>query len=378
MSRSKTETKRFRQACYINFTIEKKIPDPCGPEFGFTRIVACFIEKLIIEQNCRAGTARGYCDAINELFTRRNFPVPADFNDSQNVITTQLKALQGEEDIARQRAPLTDEIFVQLKKLADSSPQDSVYRVVFDWFCMNRLLGLRGSEYAQRTQNCIDVYEYASSNKVVKAFIPKDLIFYDKQGSAITSHGEHVYPSLGKVKVRFRIQKNRQNGQTITIVTDTAHTDIDAVHAAYRIFLRARRLGQSDEEPMGVFVNKQNQKKYLTLNLIKDVLQEAAKIVHPDWSAEEISRLSSHSGRVWALVFLSEANQKPDFIKARLRWLGDSYRLYLRDTAAINVQHNNALQEASDRIAALLGNNINVLPTVVPVDEQMGIIDDMD
>jgi len=332
----------------------------------------------MISHNCRAGTARGYCDAINKLFTKRNFQIPADFSDSQNVVTMQLKALKAEENIARQRAPLTDEIFAQLEKFSNSSPQDSVYRVVFDWFCINRLLGLRGSEYAQRTQNSIDVHEYISGNKVVKASIRPDWIFYDRQGRKIVNHGEHVYPSLGKLKVRFRIQKNRQNGQTITIVVDTAHTDIDAVHAAYRIFLRSIRLEQSDEEPMGVFINKHNQKKYLTLNLIKEVLQEAAKIVHPDWSVEEINRLSSHSGRVWALVLLSEANQKPDFIKARLRWLGDSYRLYLRDTAAINVQHNNVLQEASDRVTTLLGNNINVLPTVVPIDEQMGIIDDMD
>jgi hypothetical protein len=33
----------------------------------------------------------------------------------------------------------------------------------------------------------------------------------------------------------------------------------------------------------------------------------------------------------------------PDFIKSQLRWLGDSYRLYLRDTAVLQVKHIAAL-----------------------------------
>jgi hypothetical protein len=47
----------------------------------------------------------------------------------------------------------------------------------------------------------------------------------------------------------------------------------------------------------------------------------------------------------------------PDYIKKRLRWLGDSFRMYLRDTATIQHQHVDALlaasQEVMDLIAAL-------------------------
>jgi hypothetical protein len=48
-----------------------------------------------------------------------------------------------------------------------------------------------------------------------------------------------------KMKMTFRIQKNRQNGQSITFVADDKHPNICPVRAAYRIFLRAKRLGQS-------------------------------------------------------------------------------------------------------------------------------------
>jgi hypothetical protein len=47
----------------------------------------------------------------------------------------------------------------------------------------------------------------------------------------------------------------------------------------------------------------------------------------------------------------------PDYIKKRLHRLGDSFRMYLRDTAIIQHQHVDALpaalQEVMDLIAAL-------------------------
>ncbi len=47
----------------------------------------------------------------------------------------------------------------------------------------------------------------------------------------------------------------------------------------------------------------------------------------------------------------------PDYIKKRLHWLGDSFRMYLRDSAIIQHQHVDALlaalQEIMDLIAAL-------------------------
>ncbi len=42
-SDSELETARFRQAVYIEFCKNKNIPDPCGSQAGYERIVACFI-----------------------------------------------------------------------------------------------------------------------------------------------------------------------------------------------------------------------------------------------------------------------------------------------------------------------------------------------
>jgi hypothetical protein len=170
----------------------------------------------------------------------------------------------------------------------------------------------------------------------------------------------------------FQIQKNRQNSQIITLVADDAHLDICPVRAAYHIYLRAKKLGQSDSEPMGVFVNKFGIKKYLTGGEIAKILRSVAKRVHPDWSANELSGISSHSGRVWALVLLDEAGMRPAFMTSCLHWMGDSYKLYLHDTSILQHKHINALKKESDELMKLLGTNKNVLPNVVPIDNDMG------
>ncbi len=93
-----------------------------------------------------------------------------------------------------------------------------------------------------------------------------------------------------KLKVTFRIQKNCQNGQSITFVADDKHPQIYPVCSAYRIFLRTKQLGQSDNQPMGVFVNKQGITKYFTGSKITEVLQSIAKACHPDLTRDELRK----------------------------------------------------------------------------------------
>jgi len=66
-----------------------------------------------------------------------------------------------------------------------------------------------------------------SENLVVKAFLPTDSIFKNEKGRLIKIHaldGNTVAPS--EVKITFRIQKNRQNGQAITIAADNDYPTI--------------------------------------------------------------------------------------------------------------------------------------------------------
>jgi hypothetical protein len=175
-----------------------------------------------------------------------------------------------------------------------------------------------------------------------------------------------------KLKMTFRIQKSRQNSQSITLVADDDHHNICPVPAAHCIFIRTKQLGQSGSEPIGVFINKYGIKRYLTGGKIVNVLQLIAKIVHLDLTKEELNRISLQSGRVWALVLLDEAGMSPAFMTFCLRWMGNSHKLYLGDTSILQHKHVNALKKESNEVIKLLGGNQDELPNIVPVDNDMG------
>jgi hypothetical protein len=75
----------------------------------------------------------------------------------------------------------------------------------------------------------------------------------------------------------------------------------------------------------------------------------------------------------------------PSFIQKRLRWLGDSFKMYLRDTKAIQDKHLAALHSASANVMVLIHtppddivhltatmSYLNV-PSNVVQDNQMGV-----
>jgi hypothetical protein len=107
------------------------------------------------------------------------------------------------------------------------------------------------------------------------------------------------------------------------------------VCSAMQLVLRARWLNQPDDMPVAIYKTKKGKAIYLTGNKIAELLWKAVKKVWPKTTPDKLKRYSAHSLRVWACVLLDEAGKLPDYIKKRQRWLGDSFRMYLRDTAII-------------------------------------------
>jgi hypothetical protein len=329
------------------------IPDPCGPEPGYEFVFACFLEQLVNSHNSRSATVRSYTESINTLFQLWNFPVPGNLSDKENTCSKIIIAHEREEDIAKQCSPITKEMFAAMADKARTSDKGSVASVLFDWFCFIRITGLQVAEYAQSTQTSVDVHKYPSGKTVIKAFIANDWKFHDKKGEVIDAFCPTSMPT--KVKATFQIQKNRRNGQLVTIVSKDNNPDICPVRAVQRIVKQAKWLEQSKSEPLAVFLNRHGLKKYLTGNKITEILQSVARLVHPNLSKDKISHFSSHSGRVWALVLLDEAGMPPEFVQFWLRWLGESCRLYLQDTLVIQNKHLNALNKALMRSCNYLG-----------------------
>ena len=69
---------------------------------------------------------------------------------------------------------------------------------------------------------------------------------------------------------------------------------------------------------------------------------------------------------------------------ARLRWMGSSFRMYLRDTGIIQDKHRGILRAASQEVIDLIAGSSANIPdlaglSTVDVDDTMGdYIDEMD
>jgi hypothetical protein len=106
--------------------------------------------------------------------------------------------------------------------------------------------------------------------------------------------------------------------------------------------------------PVAVYKTKKGKVIYLTGNKIAKLLWKAVKKVRPDTTPDKLKRYSANSLRFWACVLLDKVEKLPDYIKKRLRWLADSFTMYLRDTAIIQHQHVDALLVALQEVMALI------------------------
>jgi hypothetical protein len=78
---------------------------------------------------------------------------------------------------------------------------------------------------------------------------------------------------------------------------------------------------------------------------------------------------------------LHEAGKKGDYIKKRLWWLSDCYRVYLGDTDTLAAQHNDCLRKYDELIKAMCLTQIHLPDNVdytVMEDEEMDTYDDPD
>jgi hypothetical protein len=155
--------------------------------------------------------------------------------------------------------------------------------------------------------------------------------------------------------------------------------------------MRAHHLAQPDDMPVACYRTKKAPLLFITGSRIATLLHEAVKKVRPSTSADNLKKYSAPLLRVWACVLLDEPGMSPSFIQKRLRWLGDFFKMYLRDTKAIQDKHLTTLQSASSDIMALICtpldnvvrltatmSNLNV-PSDIVKDDQMGVyIDEMD
>jgi hypothetical protein len=107
--------------------------------------------------------------------------------------------------------------------------------------------------------------------------------------------------------------------------------------------------------------SKKDSLAYITGTRITVLFRAVARAVHPTITKGDEQQYSTHLLQVWACVLLDEAGKLPDYIKKCLCWMGDSFRMYLRDMCVIQDKHCEALQASSKEVMDL----ISTLPTDV-------------
>jgi len=240
------------------------------------------------------------------------------------------------------REPITLPMLEHWRSLAQWAHRDSYQAAFYDWMVIGMHTGCRKSEW------CQDTYDYKLFTQVAlnpddssKAFIASDFTLHN---DSTKSNLESPIKEFNYVKIRWRFQKNGDNGQTISFAHDQSNPSFSPVLAAQRILERAQRLEVPHNMPIAVFkrpIQSPPAPKYLFIDHHSVELQFkscARKILHITKIAD-LARFTLHSIRVGACVLLHENGADSLLIKSRLRWRSDSFLNYLRNTLFLAKAH---------------------------------------
>jgi hypothetical protein len=102
----------------------------------------------------------------------------------------------------------------------------------------------------------VNYHTYPSGTTVIKAFIANDFIFYNERKRIIKELNKDSFQQARFVKIIWRIQKNCQNGKSITLAAESDRPKICPVRSAMQLVLCVRWLNQPDDMPIALYKTK--------------------------------------------------------------------------------------------------------------------------
>jgi integrase len=372
------QTARARQAHFLEFVNNYTLDaDPCGNvEVNGIDLVNVYIKSVILGENCRnkdqvrASTVKGYAKQINALFEMRNLRAPITIGSKACPNYVLIYNAEKEEDIAKRRKPITAEMAARIIKKGKNAPFLSKEALMSDVTVLNREAGCRAAELLQTTPFKVDQHEYPSGKKVNKAMGRSWFRAYDKYDREIKDPVRDRR-RVAYIIITWKIQKNRRNGEETYFYKNEKCGDLCVINAILNMLQRAQMLGQSDLDPMCVYKDSKGRTRYLTRQETTNYIRSIAKEVNPHITKADLAFFSCHSFRVWAAILLHEAGKNGDYIKIRLRWVSEAYRVYLRNTKQTARLHSVAITSNEEEIKFSLTN----LPDTL-TDDQHWITDD--
>ena len=116
------------------------------------------------------------------------------------------------------REPLTYKMVLQAYENLKSSPEslDSLHSVLYDWMVLGMVTGFRKSEWCQTRQASSSFDIIRNIDNTPKAFVLSDFTFEDRHGVRIDNSPFSVISDAAVLKIRWRFQKNGDNGQILS------------------------------------------------------------------------------------------------------------------------------------------------------------------
>lgn len=255
-----------------------------------------------------------------------------------------------EAEITR-REPVSEEMFNFIQHQRNTTSDTlSLAHALADWATVARQAGLRLSEYAQDSRKKLPAGQKFATNIFgdAQGFTIDDIQFFGpKRNTLRYDHNTTIHLSqVMTARLVWRFQKNNEKNEIIWYARNDKDPSRCVVRALLNIRARAQRLHVPPDHPVAVYRSDKSY-DFLSNRHIETSLQSAARTVHNISAKKELAKYSSHSYRVMACVLLDTAGMSTDFIKFRLRWKSDAFKMYVRHTPKLAQTHNEATTDCS-------------------------------
>jgi hypothetical protein len=254
---------------------------------------------------------------------------------------------------------------IAARLLASRAHCDSLACALTDGFEQGYCAGYRLSEWAQPSRQsdplAPQLNHLVGAPIRTRAIVPDDLrvlteTMHQAKGLAILNYQSS---QITKMWVKWRTQKNNQNGEEKLFAKNPTLGGFCFVTSAYRSLTRFQRLMELDPRirpsatPLSVYwAFGPCCVKLISSYDIEQFMRRLASEVyhlHPAQHAKELSKWSSHSLRVGACVALHAMGFSPLDIQWLLRWRSTAFMAYLRNAAILAVRQYQALDKYAEQ-----------------------------
>jgi hypothetical protein len=324
--------------------------------------------NTIFCRSIKVATVKAYTNAAASLMALfgdhpRDFrkEVPTDAHVSR-VLSTVYDELHRWETVPNRREPFAPEMLRDIQQRATTTVNcrqpDSLLSALADWFQCALFAGFRLSEWAQDAYHSAPDSYRRDMHLDAKAICLGDVRFESASGARLSSvEALLANPlSLTKCWIKFRTQKNGENGEEKLFSRHDDETGMCFVSAMLRIIQRFARLrGTTDfATPLGLYQEASLRGSpprilLITSRDIEQLMRETAcRVYHLDPIKDRaaLQLWSAHSLRVGACVILHTMGFSESQIKWILRWRSNAFMVYLRNTAVLARQHVDVMDAA--------------------------------